>query len=330
MIAKLLPPNIAHKAALRLIKVLPATCSPKASQKGNEVVIRGLVFPNPVGLAAGFDKDCSVLAQAFGLGFGFVEGGTLTPLAQPPNPGETIQRFFSERAIFNRLGFPSEGAGVFIPRLKKIRALRQNLDGIMGVNIGCNRSNVGSFPDYLLLAKAVGKNADYLTVNISSPNTQNLRKMQEPETIKKLATKLREVTSLPLFVKLSPDIAKVKSLAESVLSSDFDGVILTNSSSEIASKFTTLEGGISGLPLRDKSIEVVSEFAKVFKGKKPIIGCGGISTANDVLLFAKAGAHLIQLYSAMVFEGLFVARKIVKDLSTLPPLQDVNPHPLKD
>ena len=351
MIAKLLPPQIAHQAALKLIQMLPTSCEPL----GEEVVINGLRFPSPVGLAAGFDKDCLVMAQAFGLGFGFVESGTLTPLPQPPNEGETVKRFFSQGAIFNRLGFPSEGAEKFIPRLETARRYRKNLAGIMGVNVGCNRSMAGSPQDYLkdclTLAKLVGDKADYLAVNISSPNTKGLRKMQNPETITQLAAKIKRVSPLPLFVKLAPDIPKTpatktlspknlapktiapKDLAKAVLQSKFDGVILTNSSTELAPAFTNqplaqLQGGISGKPLRDKSIQMVATFADVFRGKKPIIGCGGISNAEDVVLFAKAGAHLVQLYSAMVFEGLFVARKIVRELKNYPPIQSLNPYPL--
>ena len=316
---------------------MPKTAIPLAAANLG-VKAYGLEFANPVGLAAGFDKDCQIASQAFSLGFGFAEIGTVVPKPQLGR-GATLRRFYRRRAIYNRLGFPSKGVRHFAAALAKAKEHRGDNGGVLGANIGCNHCSENRLRDYRIAAAELTA-ADYLTINVSSPNTEGLRGLQQPSALMTIAELVRGEFSGPLFVKLAPDgfvddHRSVTKTAEAVLKSEFSGVVLTNTSSGLVRDFmgaATRGGGISGLPLKRLSIAAVRRFADVIKGEKLIIGCGGISSGEDALDYIKAGAHLLQLYSAMVFEGLFVARKIVARLQALcegNTLDELNPYPLR-
>lgn len=321
-----------------MVAAMPKTSRPPSSVN-SAVNICGLEFANPLGLAAGFDKDCAVAAQAFHLGFGFVEVGTVVPQPQAANRGTTVRRFFAERAIYNRLGFPSKGSGRVAAALKRAKEHRKGVGGVIGGNIACNRDSKDRFKDYRTAARELSA-ADYLTVNISSPNTEGLRELQKPHSLIKLGELVKSEFAKPIFVKLATDTfigdkLMTAELAAAVVKSRFDGVILGNTSAKLAKEFikpAPRDGGISGLPLKPSALRAVGEFAAIIKGEKAIIGCGGIATAADVIDYLKSGAHAVQLYSAMVFGGLFTAAKIVKELEAACPVRNVaefNPYPLK-
>ncbi len=331
MLARLLPPNLAHKAALTAMSVMPRNArSPTFANL--RVGAAGLNFPNPLGLAAGFDKDCKVADRAPFLGFGFAEVGTVTPLPQEANPGITMRRFYDKRAVYNRLGFPGRGAKFVAAALKRIRTSSGENRPIIGANISCNRHRVDKMTDYRRAAAEL-RDADYLTVNVSSPNTEGLRQLQSPDALIKLAKAVKDEFGGAVFVKLSPDESgRGRQLAEAVLTSAFDGVVLTNTSMELAESFTgKREGGISGAPLLPLGLAAARTFASELRGQKVIIGCGGISNGDEAMAYIKSGAHLLQLYSAMVFDGLFAPLKIFRQLAKLckgRELSSFNPYPL--
>lgn len=286
----------------------------------------GLEFPNPVGLAAGFDKNADVMAPMLKTGFGYVEIGTVTPKPQGGNPRPRIFRDPANKAVINRMGFPNGGLAVFKNNLQAFRAAK-GMDPIIGVNIGMNKDQSEPVEDYKLLIRELAALSSYLTVNISSPNTPGLRNLQDKdhlapllETLIKTRNETVKDAAPALLVKLAPDLseAQQEEIASVLLNSGIDGVILTNTTLArpdcLTDSFKSQPGGLSGQPVKDKSTDVIRNFAKLTDGKLPIIGIGGIASATDAQDKLDAGASLLQLYTGLIYEGPGLPRAICDGL----------------
>ena len=278
----------------------------------------GLKFPNPVGLAAGFDKNAVLYKQLSNFGFGFIEIGTLTPKAQPGNPKKRLFRLLEDQAIINRMGFNNEGVDDAVKRLKK------NSNILIGGNIGKNKitSNEEAVNDYIYCFNALFDVVDYFVVNVSSPNTPNLRALQDKEPLTHLLATLKELNdkkehSKPILLKIAPDLTNEQliDIVDIVTTVKIDGVIATNTTlerSNLASspEVTAEAGGLSGKPLSKRSTEVIRFLVKESNNAFPIIGVGGIHSPEDALEKLDAGAALIQLYTGFVYEGPAAVRNI--------------------
>jgi dihydroorotate dehydrogenase len=283
----------------------------------------GLSFPNPVGLAAGFDKDARVPEAMRELGFGFVEVGTLTPRPQPGNPKPRLFRLEADRAIINRMGFNSGGLDAAIERLQ-----RRRRGGIVGVNLGKNRDSCDAVADYAEGIRRAASVADYLVVNLSSPNTPGLRDLQRRAPFEGLLAPLlraRDETrsSVPLLVKIAPDLSaeEREDVAAAALTTGVDGLIVSNTTVErpdgLASPLAKEAGGLSGPPLFAASTALLAEMYRLTRGRLPLIGVGGIVRASDAYAKIRAGACLVQLYTALVFAGPRLVSDIKKGLAEL-------------
>ncbi|MBK8871290.1 MAG: quinone-dependent dihydroorotate dehydrogenase [Elusimicrobia bacterium] len=309
----------------------------RSADPRGEVVIRTksrtLRFANPVGLAAGFDKDAEALAAWAGMGFGFVEVGTVTPRPQPGNPPPRLFRFPVSRALINRMGFNNAGAEALARRLSRCPPL-----GIpLGINIGKNKDTPAdrAAEDYIYCLERLYKFADFFVVNISSPNTPGLRSLQSAESLEPLLKAIKNrATALalekkgdecprdecpPLFVKLSPDEEGYEEMVETVVRSGFDGIVATNTtrSREGVPGSAPTDGGLSGAPLRDRSTEVLRTIARASRGRLVLIGVGGIFRAEDALEKVLAGASLVEVYTGFVYNGPGFARSLAKRLAQL-------------
>lgn len=283
------------------------------------VSVAGLHFPNPVGLAAGFDKNAQAFEFFEALSFGNVEVGTITNVSQEGNPRPRIFRLPDDHALINRMGFPSVGVDAVLERVKFLG--QKDKRAVFGVNIG--KSKVTSIDDaaqdYLKLFRFVEPYADYVAVNVSSPNTPDLRKLQEPARLVELFKLLRsDGLRKPIFVKVAPDlsISELDEIIKVCLESGVSGVIATNTtiSREGLTTKTEEAGGLSGAPLRSRSLEIVRHIYRRTEGKFPIIGVGGIASAGDLIQVVRAGASTAQLYTSLIYEGPFVAYSILKEL----------------
>ena len=289
--------------------------SPKLVRK-----LFGLTFENPVGIAAGFDKNATHISEFEKFGFGFIEIGTVTPKPQNGNPKKRLFRLKEDTAIINRMGFNNDGVTKIKNRLKK------NYNVLIGGNIGKNKvtPNSQAKNDYIICFKELYDYVDYFVVNVSSPNTPGLRELQSKEFLNDLFIELNKLRSnetikKPILIKISPDLSKEKILEilEVIDTNNIDGIIATNTTIDypnLKSKNKNETGGLSGAPLYDKSNEVISFISKKTNGKLPIIGVGGISTPEQAVKKIEAGAHLIQLYTGIIYEGPGIVRKINKKL----------------
>ena len=280
----------------------------------------GLTFENPVGIAAGFDKNATHISEFEKFGFGFIEIGTVTPKPQDGNPKKRLFRLKEDTAIINRLGFNNDGVVKIKNRLKK------NYNVLIGGNIGKNKvtPNSQAKNDYLICFEELYNYVDYFVINVSSPNTPGLRELRSKEFLNDLFIdlnkfRLNEVIKKPILIKISPDLSKEKILEilEVIETNNIDGIIATNTTIDypnLKSKNKNETGGLSGAPLYDKSNEVISFISKKTNGKLPIIGVGGISTPEQAVKKIEAGAHLIQLYTGIIYEGPGIVRKINKKL----------------
>ena len=278
----------------------------------------GLKFKNPVGLAAGFDKNAESYREFSNFGFGFIEIGTVTPLPQPGNPKKRIFRLVEDKSLINRLGFNNKGVEAVANNLKKRR------DIIIGANIGKNffTENIDAHNDYLMCLKNLHDYVDYFAVNISSPNTKGLREFHDRELLKPLLEKLvnqnNNMTSRkPLLLKISPDIndQQIDDIVQLILEVQIDGVIATNTSIQrdgLLSKYKEEKGGLSGMKLKDRSNSIISYLRKKLGRDFPIIGVGGIMSAEDALEKIKCGADLVQLYTGFIYEGPSLIKRINK------------------
>jgi dihydroorotate dehydrogenase len=320
-----LPPETAHSLALNSLKFLHKfKLNKKIPYK--PCTVMGLKFPNPVGLAAGLDKNAEYIDCLADLGFGFIEVGTVTPEAQPGNPKPRLFRLRKNQAIINRMGFNNHGIDQL---LKNVKAAK--FKGILGINIGKNFNTPleEAVDDYLMSLEKAYPFADYITVNISSPNTPGLRQLQQADQLdsmlKALKTAQQELASkhnkyVPLVVKIAPDLTEeeVKDIANTLLASKIDGVIATNTTLSrdnlISEAYINQTGGLSGAPLSTKSTEIIKQLNAILKGKIPIIAVGGIMTAADAEAKFQAGASLVQIYTGLIYNGPKLIDEIKKML----------------
>ena len=282
--------------------------------------IFGLEFKNPVGLAAGFDKNAKLFNELTCFGFGFIEVGTVTPKAQNGNPKKRLFRLVDDEGVINRMGFNNDGMSKITARLKK------NKNVLIGGNIGKNKStpNNQAVNDYLLCFNYLHDFVDYFVVNVSSPNTPNLRELQNKEPLIEIlkaikAENLTKSKPKPILLKISPDLSKnnISDIVEIVLSLKIDGIVATNTTikrNNLKSKNRNEAGGLSGKPILEKSNEVIRYISEKSKGSIPIIGVGGIHSAQDAIDKINAGADLVQIYTGFIYEGPSLIRSINKAL----------------
>lgn len=273
----------------------------------------GLNFDSPFGMAAGFDKDVTMVSGLYALGFGHVEVGTLTAHAQPGNPKPRLFRLIPDRALINRMGFNNHGAAAAVPRLNKLRKLKHR--PVIGVNIGKSRivDVENAIDDYLTSTRLLAPLADYLVVNVSSPNTPGLRGLQEISSLSPLLTAVKEASgNTPLLVKIAPDLSseEIREIAQLVTTLKLDGIIATNTTISRSGLLTPREkvdaigaGGLSGAPLHDRSLEVLKELRDVVPAEMCVISVGGIETAQQIQERLDAGATLVQGYSGFIYNG---------------------------
>ena len=308
----------AHRLTIAALKLLPPASPPKPDPV-LATRVAGIDFPNPIGLAAGFDKDAEVPRAMLGLGFGFVEVGTLTPLPQGGNPRPRLFRLAEDEAVINRMGFNNGGQAAALERLRGPRP------GVIGVNVGANKDSPDRIADYVTGVTAMAGVADYLTVNISSPNTPGLRALQDPGALTALLAAVRAARGAdgpPIFLKVAPDLepADIDEIARIAIDSGVDALIVANttiSRPPLASRHAGEAGGLSGAPLRDLAQQRLADFRSASGGALPLIGAGGIASAEDAYARIRAGASLVQLYSALVYRGPGLVREITAGLRTL-------------
>ena len=315
----------AHRVTISTLKLMPARGLPCFDRiLASEVA--GLHFPSPIGLAAGFDKDAEVPDAMLSLGFGFVEVGTLTPLPQLGNPKPRLFRLAEDDAIINRLGFNNRGQADALQRFsqREPRSPSTSLrTGIVGVNIGANKDSADRIADYAAGVRAMAPVADYLTVNISSPNTPGLRQLQDEGALAELLAVVREARGAggpPVFLKVSPDLeaGEPEQIVRNALRFGIDGLIVANttvSRAPLRSRHAGEDGGLSGAPLAPLALSALRVFRSASGGALPLIAAGGIASADDAFARIRAGASLVQLYSALVYHGPGLARRIADGLS---------------
>lgn len=316
----LIEPEKAHGLALTALKALPltgSTCTdgPLATE------VAGLRFPNPLGMAAGFDKDAEVPDALLGAGFGFAEVGSITPLPQRGNPRPRLFRLAEDRAVINRMGFNNGGAAKAVERL----ARRHGRPGIVGINIGANKDSADRVADYATLARLMAPFGSYLAVNVSSPNTPGLRALQDEGALSALLDAVlaaRGCYTVPVFLKVAPDLepTDIDAIARIAIDKQLGALIVSNTTitrPPLKSSQAAEGGGLSGAPLRELALERLRDFRKATGGQVPLIGVGGIASAEDAWQRIRAGASLVQLYSAMTYEGPGIARTITKGLERL-------------
>jgi dihydroorotate dehydrogenase len=311
-----LDPERAHRATVAALKWMPAHRPPDfpASLKTR---VAGIDFPTPVGLAAGFDKDAEVPEQMLSHGFGFVEVGTLTPRAQPGNPKPRLFRLEQDRAVINRLGFNNGGQAAAYQRLLRCR----HVHGVIGVNVGANKDSADRIADYVSGVRAMAPVASYVTINISSPNTPGLRGLQDEGALDELLAAVQQVgANKPIFLKVAPDLdaGDPERIVRAAIDHRIDALIVSNttvSRPPLKSRHAQEQGGLSGAPLKPLALKALRDFRSVSGGEIPLIGAGGIASAEDAWERVRAGASLVQLYSAMVYEGPGIARRIARGLA---------------
>jgi dihydroorotate dehydrogenase len=314
-----LDPELAHGLAMASLKAMPRR---RAAMDGPlSVRVAGLAFPNPLGMAAGFDKDGEAADALLGLGFGFAEVGSITPRPQVGNPRPRLFRLAEDRAVINRMGFNNGGAPGAAARL----AARRSRGGIVGINIGANKDSTDRIADYAHMTRIMASLASYLAVNISSPNTPGLRSLQDEGALTALLDAVLDARGAggpPVFLKVAPDLAPadIDAIARIAIDKALGALIVSNTTiarPPLKSRHADEAGGLSGAPLRDLALARLRDFHRATGGALPLIGVGGIASAEDAWQRIRAGASLVQLYSAMVYEGPGIARRIVRGLETL-------------
>ena len=318
-----LDPERAHALAIAALRRLPR--HPAALGGVLETRVAGLVFPNPAGMAAGFDKDGEAPDALLGRGFGFVEVGSITPRPQAGNPRPRLFRLAEDGAVINRMGFNNGGAPAAAARL----AQRAGRPGIVGINIGANKDSADRIADYAQMTQVMAPLASYLAVNISSPNTPGLRALQDEAALTALLDAVQEArgeTVPPVFLKVAPDLepADIDAIARIALDRRLGALIVSNTtisrpqgSLALRSRHAGEAGGLSGAPLKDLAQQRLRDFRTATGGALPLVGVGGIGSAGDAWQRIRAGASLVQLYSAMVYQGPGIARRIGHGLEAL-------------
>jgi len=329
---RLLDPETAHGLTL---KALAAGLAPRATEPDDPLLatrVWGRAFSNPVGLSAGFDKDAEVMAPMLALGFGFVEVGSITPRPQGGNPKPRIFRLPDDAAVINRLGFNSGGLEAAAERLKAYRAgsskgqVQGQTQGLIGINLGKNRDSADAADDYARGAAALAPLADYLVVNVSSPNTPGLRALQgrgELEDLLGRVTAALPSPAPPLLLKIAPDLTEEdkQDIAAVCLAAGVAGIIATNTTIERPDSLRGTArgegGGLSGKPLFVPSTAVLSDLYRLTEGRLPLIGVGGIASGADAYRKIRAGASLVQLYTALIYQGPALVTRIKRELARL-------------
>lgn len=317
----LLPPEAAHSAALTALRLgLGPSCGPITSAR-LATTVAGLALPNPVGLAAGFDKNAIAVQPLLRAGFGFIEVGAATPRPQPGNPKPRLFRLTPDAAAINRFGFNNEGMAAISARLARPRS------GIAGINLGANKDSVNRAEDFAHVLRAIGPHVDFATVNVSSPNTERLRDLQGKAALKALLTGVMEARNtlpapLPVFLKIAPDLDDVAlgEIVEVAMETGISGIIATNttlSRDGLHSAHAAQAGGLSGQPLFERSTRVLARLSQLSEGALPLIGVGGISTPEQAFAKILAGASAVQLYTALVYKGIGLAADLAHGLDAL-------------
>ncbi len=317
-----LDPETAHDLAIKSLKFnyLPSKMFEVEDEQILNTELLGKNFPNPVGLAAGFDKSAEVYNSLLRFGFGFVEVGTVTPLKQFGNSKPRIFRLEEDGALINRLGFNNDGIEIIKKRIKS-----EKKKGVLGINIGPNKNTKDQKNDFCLGLKNFFDIADYITINISSPNTEGLRDFHDQEKLKDLLLALNKIKNenkinIPLLLKISPDIVDnhISEIADVAIKNDISGIILTNTTNsnrdKLMNNFKKEEGGLSGKPLQQISTDMIKKFYKQLNGKVPIIGVGGVNSGKSAYEKITAGASLLQLYTGLVYKGPLLVKNIKKEL----------------
>lgn len=325
----LFPPEISHHLVVFFLKI-PGISSLlallyKYQNKNHERIVFGLKFPNPVGLAAGFDKDAIFFDEITNCGFGFIEVGTVTPKPQPGNDAPRLFRLPADQALINRMGFNNEGADAMVQRLKN----RKNFKVIIGGNIGKNKvtPNENALSDYEYCFNQLYEYVDYFVVNVSSPNTPNLRMLQEKEPLKKILSRLMDINlskkNKPVLLKIAPDLTdeQLNDIIEIVRETKISGVVATNTTVSREGLNTRADvlktigaGGLSGKPLTKRSTEVIKYLSEKSGKSFPIIAAGGIHSPEDAIEKLNAGATLVQLYTGFIYEGPGLVKRILKKI----------------
>jgi dihydroorotate dehydrogenase len=315
----LLDAERAHGLALAALRIAPAA-APAPLGGPLQVDLAGLAFANPLGIAAGFDKDGEVPDALLALGFGFAEVGSITPRPQMGSPKPRLFRLAEDRAVINRMGFNNGGAAAAAARL----AARERR-GIVGINLGANKDSADRVADYAQMTQVMAPLASYLAVNISSPNTPGLRALQDEGALTGLLDAVlaaRGPAGPPVFLKVAPDLAPadIDAIARIALDRKLGALIVSNttiSRPALRSPLAGETGGLSGAPLKDLALERLRQFRRATGGALPLVGVGGIASAEDAWQRIRAGASLVQLYSAMVYQGPGIARRILRGLEVL-------------
>jgi len=329
----LLDPEFAHEMTIKLLnKIQDCGIGPRFDDEPDDPILHtnvfGVDFPNPIGLGAGLDKQAQAIDAFMHFGFGAVEVGTVTPQPQPGNPKPRMFRIKDAKALINRFGFNSDGLEVVSQRLKAWRSNPERSLNPLGVNIGKNKDCADDIADYIASFTGVAPYADFVTVNVSSPNTPGLRELQNKDELEALLSRIMETRqkvapTLPVLVKIAPDLTdkQQSQIAKVILNSGVQGMIVGNTTisrpSNVPRALALQEGGLSGGPLFSLSTRVLSNMYRLTKGKIPIVGCGGVSSGDDAYSKIRAGASLVQIYTALIFEGPLVVRKIKRELAAL-------------
>jgi len=315
-----LDPETAHDLAIKALKFNFISQSKIKNNQSIQTEIFGKKIPNPIGIAAGFDKDAEAYNSLFKLGFGFVEVGTVTPLNQYGNPKPRVFRLEEDEALINRLGFNNSGS-------EKVRSriISNSPKGFFGINIGPNKDTNNRQEDYLIGIRKFHKLADYLTINISSPNTENLRSFHNEEELNGLLNLIEKEkkilkTKVPIVVKISPDIKdeNISIISDLLLKYNVEAVIISNTTDKNRENLLNInkleKGGLSGKPLEKQSNELINKFYKILKNQIKIIGVGGVDSGQSVYQKIINGASLVQLYTGMIYQGPNIASKIIEEL----------------
>ncbi|NCC04117.1 MAG: quinone-dependent dihydroorotate dehydrogenase [Proteobacteria bacterium] len=324
----MMDPEDAHELTM---KMLGYGMGPQFFGPDDEILkstVFGIEFPNPLGLAAGLDKQATRMDEVMGFGFGHIEIGTIVPQPQDGNPRPRMFRAPQAKALINRFGFNSVGVDVFALRMKEWRAKEKRTHNPVGINIGKNKETKEDAVDFVACFEKVAAYADYVTINVSSPNTPGLRDLQRRELIADLITKVTALRDkiapkLPVLVKIAPDLdeAQVNDIADVVKASKIQGVIISNTTlarpSSIPDNIAKESGGLSGPALFGPSTRLLSDFYAKTEGKIPLIGCGGVSSGADAYKKIRAGASLVQVYTALVYEGPLVIQRMKRELASL-------------
>ena len=331
-----LDPEVAHDLAIKSLKLnlIPKSFFSLANENLLNIELFGMKFENPIGLAAGFDKSAEVYNALFNLGFGFVEVGTITPKKQLGNPKPRIFRLEKDLALINRLGFNNEGLEIV-----KNRISHNSPKGILGVNVGPNKDTKDKKSDFIKCIISLHKISNYITINISSPNTEGLRDFHKEEFFSDLLKDLenikkKEKINKPILIKISPDISEnsIEPLINLILKYKIDGLIISNSTDKNRENLVDTKkneiGGLSGKPLENLSNKIIKDFYKALKGRIPIIGVGGVDSSESALEKISAGASAVQLYTGMVYKGPGIVKEIKQGMISF--LQNEKINNIKD